>query len=192
MPTQTKRPRTKTKTKSKTHRAEILNELLARHRRELYRQAYRHVHRPSDVEDAMQDACAQFMYGYDGPSGTDALRWMLTVLKRCAWGIKERERHQRGCMSLEGLSFDGDRGLETPRGEDPLDPHMSAERAERCAEELAAVDRLKPDERTALLLLGLGYSYREIAETQGWTHTKVNRCIAEGRETLRAGRLASS
>jgi DNA-directed RNA polymerase specialized sigma24 family protein len=33
--------------------------------------------------------------------------------------------------------------------------------------------------------LALGYSYREIAERQGWTYTKVNRCVAEGRAALR-------
>jgi DNA-directed RNA polymerase specialized sigma24 family protein len=129
------------------------------------------------------------MHGYDGPPGTDALRWMLIVLKRCAWGIGERERRQRGCVSLERLSRDGERGLAPPRGEEERgDPHLSAERAERSAADLAALDRLKPDERTALLLLGLGYSYAEIAEAQGWTHTKVNRCLAEGRAALRAER----
>jgi DNA-directed RNA polymerase specialized sigma24 family protein len=30
-----------------------------------------------------------------------------------------------------------------------------------------------------------GYSYREIGEITGWTHTKINRCIAEGRARLR-------
>jgi hypothetical protein len=42
--------------------------------------------------------------------------------------------------------------------------------------------RLKPDERTALLLKAEGYSYREISERQGWTYTKVNRAISEGRQ----------
>jgi DNA-directed RNA polymerase specialized sigma24 family protein len=44
---------------------------------------------------------------------------------------------------------------------------------------------LKPDERGALLLLGLGYSYREIAAMQGWTMTKVHRFISEGRASVR-------
>ena len=42
--------------------------------------------------------------------------------------------------------------------------------------------RLKPDERRALVLRGEGYSYAEICELNGWTHTKVNRCLTEGRE----------
>jgi hypothetical protein len=31
----------------------------------------------------------------------------------------------------------------------------------------------------ALVLKAHGYSYKEIAETTGWTDTKVNRCLTE-------------
>jgi hypothetical protein len=55
-----------------------------------------------------------------------------------------------------------------------------------CAERLAALDRLKPDERTAIGLQAAGFSYREIGERQEWTQTKINRCLAEGRAALRA------
>jgi DNA-directed RNA polymerase specialized sigma24 family protein len=47
------------------------------------------------------------------------------------------------------------------------------------------LDRLKPDERRALGLLALGYTYREICGLTGWSHTKVNRCLHEGRARLR-------
>jgi DNA-directed RNA polymerase specialized sigma24 family protein len=53
------------------------------------------------------------------------------------------------------------------------------------AERKRLINELKPDERTALLLLGLGYSYEEIGSGRGWSYTKVNRCIAEGRAELR-------
>jgi DNA-directed RNA polymerase specialized sigma24 family protein len=49
---------------------------------------------------------------------------------------------------------------------------------------------LKPDERTALGLLAAGFSYKEIGRRRGWTYTKVNRCIAEGRAALRRGQGA--
>ena len=45
--------------------------------------------------------------------------------------------------------------------------------------------KLKPQERQALGLFALGYSYGEICDLTGWTHTKVNRCLAEGRAALR-------
>jgi DNA-directed RNA polymerase specialized sigma24 family protein len=69
--------------------------------------------------------------------------------------------------------------------DDGPDPRLIVERAEQYAAYTALLARLKPDERTALLLLALGYSYREIGELRGWTHTKVNRCLSEGRAALR-------
>ena len=55
------------------------------------------------------------------------------------------------------------------------------ERDERVARSLEALARIKPDERTALLLKAEGFSYHEIGERLGWTYTKVNRAITEGR-----------
>ncbi len=49
---------------------------------------------------------------------------------------------------------------------------------------------LKRDERRALSLLALGYSYSEICELTEWSYTKVNRCLAEGRAALRRGQRA--
>jgi hypothetical protein len=44
---------------------------------------------------------------------------------------------------------------------------------------------LKPQELRALTLFGEGYSYAEIGEITNWSHTKINRCLAEGRERFR-------
>jgi len=64
-------------------------------------------------------------------------------------------------------------------------PAELIERHEEHEATVGALERLKPDERTALLMFGLGCSYAEIGELRGWTRTKVNRCLAEGREALR-------
>src|SRR5436190_12468637 len=58
------------------------------------------------------------------------------------------------------------------------DQVASAERVRRSAE---ALRTLKSDEANALLLKAHGLSYDEIATQQGWTYTKVNRAITEGR-----------
>ena len=52
------------------------------------------------------------------------------------------------------------------------------ERVSRGAE---ALRRLKPDEAKALMLKAEGHSYKEISEQLGWTYTKTNRSITEGR-----------
>ena len=65
-------------------------------------------------------------------------------------------------------------------------PQEAAELREEVREVHEGLSQLKPQERRALSLLALGFSYREIGEITGWTHTKINRCIAEGRAALRA------
>ena len=47
------------------------------------------------------------------------------------------------------------------------------------------MDSTEPREIRALLLRAEGYSYAEICELTQWTHTKVNRCLTEGRARLR-------
>ncbi len=64
-------------------------------------------------------------------------------------------------------------------------PKERVNRNELLSERRQALAALKPDERQALCLLGLGLSYAEICETTGWTYTKINRCPREGRAQLR-------
>ena len=45
-----------------------------------------------------------------------------------------------------------------------------------------ALNALKPQEVRALTLKAQGYSYAEIGEITGWSYTKINRCMAEGRK----------
>jgi hypothetical protein len=58
------------------------------------------------------------------------------------------------------------------------DQIASGERVRRSAEALRA---LKPDEAQALMMKAHGLSYQEIGERNGWSYTKVNRAITEGR-----------
>jgi DNA-directed RNA polymerase specialized sigma24 family protein len=84
-------------------------------------------------------------------------------------------------------------GSRTEDDGDPLDriachrpdPHERVERREQVGEAVRLLNRLKPQERLALVLKAHGYSYAEIRELCGWTYTKVNRCLAEGRRRLR-------
>jgi RNA polymerase sigma factor (sigma-70 family) len=165
-------------------RAQMLCQLLDRDGAKLRSQARLHAQRPADAEDALQDACVQFLRYYDGPA-EEAILWMQVVVKRCAWAIGRRASRVRE-TGYELSPADGDSEThERDPADDALGPAETAERDEAISERFALLDRLKPDERRALLLLGMGYSYREIGQGLGWTHTKVNRCIAEGRAALR-------
>jgi hypothetical protein len=58
---------------------------------------------------------------------------------------------------------------------------LASDRVARSAE---ALHGLKPQEVRALWLKALGHSYEQICEVTGWTYTKVNRCLAEGRKSF--------
>lgn len=168
-------------------RNKILEALLARHRGALQRQAIRHSKRPEAAEEALQDACVQFLARFEGTSLEHALPWMLLTTKRCAWAIAEAERRAPAELLAPTDCSDRSEQRWTVRDERP-ETAARAERRIEHAETVRRFERLKPDERTALILLGLGCSYREISELRGWTYTKVNRCIAEGRAALRRGK----
>ncbi|HET8565475.1 MAG TPA: sigma-70 family RNA polymerase sigma factor [Solirubrobacterales bacterium] len=145
-------------------------------------QARSHSRRPEDADDALSDACVQFLRFYDGPAGEDALRWMMLVTKRCAWAIGRKgvARESRYLPVLrEGEELEAVVADERD-GTDEL-----VERAEDTAKVLALVEQLKPDERTALILFGLGCTYAEIRELRGWSRTKLHRCLTEGRARVR-------
>ena len=163
--------------------ARILTDLLARSESELRRQAARHSSRPADADDALQDACARFLRRYEGDPGHEASRWLMTTVKRCAWEIA-RSPERRYAASVELTTTDACDPEAQPVHVRCARPGP-AERAELGCD-LAALAELKPDQRTALLLLAVGLSYREIAANEAWTYTKVNRCVAEGRAALRA------
>jgi DNA-directed RNA polymerase specialized sigma24 family protein len=65
-------------------------------------------------------------------------------------------------------------------------PADLAERRERVTTTARGLAGLKSDQRLAIVLQALGYSYAEIGALCGWTYTKVNRSLAEGGARLRA------
>jgi RNA polymerase sigma factor (sigma-70 family) len=171
-------------TSGRERRALLLDQLLRTEHRRLMSQARYHSRRTEDAEDALSDACVQFLRFYDGGADDHALRWMMLVTKRCAWAIR------RKAMARESRY----RVIAPDRDDEPADanipdigigPAGSVERAEETAKVLSLIEQLKPDERTALILLGLGCTYKEICELRGWSNTKVNRCISEGRARVR-------
>ena len=99
--------------------------------------------------------------------------WMHVVTRREALAVRRERERLLGAEVSEMLPGTG-----------PC-PAQRAERREDCRERARLLARLKPNERRALVLKGEGYSYREICELTGWTYTKVNRCLAEGRARLR-------
>jgi RNA polymerase sigma factor (sigma-70 family) len=160
-------------------------EIFAEHRPYLLRVAERNSLNRQDAEDALQDALIAFIRAFDPERGAHPLAWFTLVLKRECWQRTKREHLDRrvGQETDDLREANGSRLELIP---DPgRSPEQAAELADQVAETRAYLLQLKPQERRALGLLALGYSYREIMEITGWTYTKINRCIAEGRARLR-------
>lgn len=167
----------------------MLEALSPREWRAIRAQAQRNAPSAEDAEDALQTGCVQFLRCYDGPPEA-VLPWLLLVVKRCAWAIgrKEKVRATRCLASTD--AYDAEEG-EIVLPDAGTEVAEVVERQLEVERRIELIGRLKPDERTALILLGLGASYAEIGELRGWTQTKVNRCVAEGRAALWTMRMDS-
>jgi RNA polymerase sigma factor (sigma-70 family) len=164
---------------SDSRRARLLREIAHRHEAHLLGVARRHAATSEDAADALQSAYTIFLARFD-QEDQYAVPWLTTTLKREAWGAYRRR--QRESVVDDGqaaeLLFD-----QIPSREP--DPTERALASERCRETAELLGQLKPNEHKALGLLAAGYQYREIMEMTGWTYTKVNRLVAEGRDRLR-------
>ena len=166
--------------------ASILESTLRSSRALLLAQARKHSSIPDDAEEALQSACALFIERFD--SRYRPLPWLQTTVKREAWRIAKRayRRHELGITAVPRANGEEPVDLSDAFPDLEADPHERACRDRQTEERLAALEGLKPAERLALILLGLGFSSEEIAAQCRWTLTKVNRCISEGRSALRA------
>jgi RNA polymerase sigma factor (sigma-70 family) len=176
-------PDSRPSARERQRNAELLSAVIHRHEHQLRRQAWRHAELPEDVDDVLQSAYLLFVERYKGLG--EPLAWLYTTVKREAWAMRRHSSRQRECST----------NLVTDRGGGQIDlteilptdlpgPAERYERDELLAERLQALSALKRDERRALGLLALGLSYAEICEATGWTYTKVNRCLSEGRAAL--------
>ena len=133
-----------------------------------------------DAEDAYQRA-VEILLTRSLPADPRHLpAWMQVVTRREALALRRsRER-------LLGPSSDDHGDSLDKVACDLPDPQERLERREQVTDAVRLLLELKPQERLALVLQAHGYSYAEIREICGWTYTKVNRALAEGRARLRA------
>jgi DNA-directed RNA polymerase specialized sigma24 family protein len=156
-------------------------ELMASRQAAFRRTARRFSLTPEDAEDALGHAVEILLSRAPDLAPGPLTAWMHVVTRREALAI--------------GRSYRRARRATAPAAADPLDPDLLPcrgpapdellEHRERVAEAAERLAALKPQERRALALFGAGCSYAEIQAITGWTYTKVNRCMAEGRAALR-------
>jgi RNA polymerase sigma factor (sigma-70 family) len=159
-------------------------ELIAKHERSLRRTARRYSICADDADDAYQRGLEILLRKAPTDDVRELVRWTTTVVKHEA--LKVRQSRERTILS-------GGRGDDEARDDwvamlpsDGDGPAALVERREKVARSREALQALKPQELRALTLLAEGYSYEEIGAMTGFSQTRVNRCLAEGRERFRA------
>src|SRR5215213_1719479 len=167
-------------------RKRVAIEMLAKHERSLRRTARRYSICAADADDAFQRAMEILLVKAPPGEARELVRWMQTVTKHEALAIRRSRERQLGAPSVRsGAEEEGSDWLALlpSHGAGPAERF---ERREAIARSREALKTLKPAELKALTLLAEGYSYAEIGEMTGFSRTKVNRCLAEGRERFRA------
>src|SRR5215211_962653 len=150
-------------------------DLLRRRGAELLATARRYSASADDAEDAYQRALEILITKAPTTAEDELVPWLKTVVKHEAFSMR-RQRERAAPVTDDGHV----REPPEPAGS----PHERSERYERLRQGAEALGRLKPQEVRALLLKAEGYSYAEICSITGWTYTKVNRCLTEGRRAF--------
>ena len=127
-----------------------------------------------DAEDAYQRAVEIFLRRSSSVERGTVGGWLRTVVKHEAMAVRAQRQ-----ASVDSEDVD----LDAQVGDHPSEDERVV-RFDRLTRAAEALQRLKPQEARALVLLAQGHSYREICQITGWTHTKVNRCVTEGRRAL--------
>jgi RNA polymerase sigma factor (sigma-70 family) len=145
--------------------------MVARHGPALLRVANQFSLCHDDALDAYQRGLEIYLRRLDTVEVATEGAWMRVVVKHEAMAIR-RARAQ----SVGRDDVDLDASVAVARDVD--EEVAGGERVDRSVEALRA---LKPDEAKALMLKAHGLSYQEIGRRFGWTYTKTNRAITEGR-----------
>jgi RNA polymerase sigma factor (sigma-70 family) len=149
--------------------------LLQRHGSAIMAAARRFAATPEDAEDAYQRGVEIMLTRAPTTAEDELVPWLRTVVKHEAWAL-HRQRQRAAPVADDGRVPEG-------LSEDGL-THEQAERLERLRLGAEAIAQMKPQEVRALLLRAEGYSYSQIQDITGWTYTKVNRCLSEGRRAF--------
>ena len=160
-------------------------ELIRRHDTALKSSARRYSICTEDAEDAYQRGIEILLAKAPTTDVRHLLPWTRTVIKHEALAVRKGRERLMGRPASASREAPEEDWVQLIPSEGDTTDELAAKR-ERVARSREALGTLKPQELKALTQLAEGFSYAEIADLNSWTHTKVNRCIAEGRQRFRS------
>lgn len=150
------------------------SELYGQHQTTLLRAVARQVNAPPAlIEDACQRAWL-ILLRRQPDRGPTLFAWLRTVAVREAWALSSTQRRTVAFDELTGAD-----------GEEPAILADSGEGLHDALQALRALAELPERQRRYLGRLVAGYSYQEIAETEGRGLNHVNKHLVRARQTLR-------
>jgi RNA polymerase sigma factor (sigma-70 family) len=160
-------------------------ELIRHHDIALRSSARRYSICADDADDAYQRGIEILLSKAPTTEVRQLLPWARTVIKHEALAVRKSRERILGRPASAGRDDESEDwvSLIPSPSDGPDDRVVKQEKVARSREALA---KLKPHELKALTMLAEGYSYAEIARINSWTRTKVNRCLAEGRQRFRS------
>jgi RNA polymerase sigma factor (sigma-70 family) len=160
---------------ARTQAEDLVLTTISQHADALLRTARRHSLCADDASDAYQRGLEIFLRNAARIEPDRAAAWLHKVIKHEAMAVRRSRQKLVGAEE-----FDGD-AVEELTAPAPDERMLAFEDVTRAAE---ALQGLKPQEVRALWLRMEGRTYKEIAADLGWTYTKVNRCVTEGRRAF--------
>ncbi|MBJ7470928.1 MAG: zf-HC2 domain-containing protein [Solirubrobacteraceae bacterium] len=161
--------------RERVHAHALVADIARLHGDALLRTARRHSACADDAHDAYQRAMELLLAHAGTIDRGKAVNWLQVVVRREAMAISRS--HERS-VPLD----DEDVEELTARMAVQTDERLHAiDLAHRAGEALAT---LKEAEAQALCMRAQGLSYEEIAAAYGWSYTKVNRAVTEGRRAF--------
>jgi RNA polymerase sigma factor (sigma-70 family) len=160
-------------------------ELISRYSADIMATARRYAANREDAEDAYQRGLEILLTKAPSTHADVLVPWLKTVVKHEAYSL-HRQRERAGQATAPELVAAAASSSDAA-GIAAVPPHEQAERLERLQIGAEALGRLKPQEIRCMLLLAEGHSYKQICEITGFSYTKVNRCLTEGRRSFLRG-----
>lgn len=126
----------------------------------------------ADAEDAYQRSLEILMTKAPTEERAELRPWLHTVIKHEALALR---RHRERLVGGAEAALDAN-------AEPHSSPEDGATERQRALQTAEALGQLKSSEVQCMLLKALGYSYEEISARTGFSWTKVNRSLTEGRK----------